>query len=87
VSAVKNHFATSRPNLTGSTGLSGCKGLRPEKKRKGFKPDHVLFGRKAKKIQQTVDIALDAQLALIPGFEGYPGFEVFHLKPVFDVDF
>jgi hypothetical protein len=33
-----------------------------------------------------MDIALDAELALIPGFEGYPGFEIFYLEPVFDIN-
>jgi hypothetical protein len=33
-----------------------------------------------------MDVALDAEFALIPGFEGNPGFEIFHLEPVFDVD-
>jgi hypothetical protein len=33
-----------------------------------------------------VDIALDAQLALIPGGERYPAFEVFYLKPVLNIN-
>jgi hypothetical protein len=33
-----------------------------------------------------MDIAFDTQLALIPGLERYPGFEVFHLEPVFDIN-
>jgi hypothetical protein len=33
-----------------------------------------------------VYVSLDPKLALGPGVEGDPGFEVFHLEPVFDVD-
>jgi hypothetical protein len=33
-----------------------------------------------------MDITFNAEFSLIPGGEGNPWFEVFHLKPVFDVD-
>jgi hypothetical protein len=33
-----------------------------------------------------VNVAFHAQLASGPGIEGNPGLEIFHLKPVFDVD-
>jgi hypothetical protein len=39
-----------------------------------------------KEIQKQVHVTFDAEFALIPGGERYPGFEVFHLEPVFDVD-
>jgi hypothetical protein len=33
-----------------------------------------------------MDIALNAEFAPIPGGERNPGFEIFHLEPVFDVN-
>jgi hypothetical protein len=39
-----------------------------------------------KKIEQAMDVAFDAEFALVPCFEGYPGFEIFYLEPIFDID-
>ena len=39
-----------------------------------------------KKIEQAMDVFFDTKFAVVPGFEGYPGFEIFHLEPVFDID-
>jgi hypothetical protein len=37
-------------------------------------------------IKESVNIFLDAQFAFVPGGERNPGFEIFYLEPVFDVD-
>ncbi len=47
---------------------------------------HVWKLEGIKKIEQAMDVFFDTEFAVVPGFEGYPGFEIFHLEPVFDVN-
>jgi hypothetical protein len=51
----------------------------------GWEAGRLQFDR-IEEIKKALSVLFNAELLLIPGFEGYPGPEVFHLEPVFNIN-
>jgi hypothetical protein len=43
-------------------------------------------GARIEQVEEAVDVALDAQLAVVPDLGRVPRPQVLHLEPVFDID-